>query len=40
MCHVKEKMRKWLFDLLWWLFTGIVGLMWLALLVYWLHIYA
>ena len=27
-------------DFLWWLFTGIVGLMWLALLVMWLHTYA
>ena len=27
-------------DFLWWLFTGIVGLMWLALLAMWLHIYA
>jgi hypothetical protein len=33
-------MPKWLCDLLWWLFTGIVGLMWLALLAMWLHIYA
>ncbi|CAB4134315.1 hypothetical protein UFOVP272_46 [uncultured Caudovirales phage] len=27
-------------DFLWWLFTGIVGLMWLVLLVMWLHTYA
>jgi len=25
---------------LWWLFTGIVGLMWIVLLVMWLHTYA
>jgi len=27
-------------NFLWWLFTGIVGLMWLVLLAMWLHIYA
>jgi len=31
---------KILCTILWWLFTGIVGLMWLALLVMWLHTYA
>lgn len=27
-------MRRLICDILWWLFTGIVGLMWLALLAY------
>jgi hypothetical protein len=27
-------------NFLWWLFTGIVGVMWLVLLVLWLHAYA
>jgi hypothetical protein len=33
-------MRRLLCNLLWWAFTGFVGLMWLALLVMWLHYYA
>jgi len=27
-------------NFLWWLFTGIVGLMWFVLLAMWLHTYA
>jgi len=27
-------------NFLWWLFTGIVGVMWLVLLAMWLHAYA
>jgi hypothetical protein len=29
-----------MYDLLWWLFSGLVGLLWIALVIYWLHIYS
>ena len=32
-------MRRLICDILWWAFTGFVGLLWLSLLAYWLHIY-
>ena len=33
-------MRQLFCDVLWWIFTALVGVMWFALLVYWLYLYA